>query len=42
MAFLFRYTYLLAIAGMFFLGFSNITCIDLGYIVLFFLFFTFG
>lgn len=42
LGFVFRYTYLFTIAGMFFLGFSNITCIDLGYVVLFFLFFTFG
>ena len=42
LAFIYRYTYLFTIAGMFFLGFSNITCIDLGYVIMFFLFFTFG
>lgn len=41
-AFIFRYTYLLTIAAMFFMGFSNPTLVDLGYVILFFLFFTFG
>lgn len=41
-AFIFRYTYLFTIAGLFFLGFSTVTLFNLVYVLLFFVFFTFG
>lgn len=41
-AFCFRYSYLLTIIAMFFLGFSQVTLMNLIYVVLFLVFFSSG
>jgi hypothetical protein len=42
LAFCYRYTYLLTLGAIFFLGFSTITLINLAYVIIFLIFFTFG